>query len=90
MESYHGGNCLCKLGLWLLDRVKVYSLYALMGGRRFKFSTKILLHEVNVHAKKLLDLATEFDKVDPYQRMSIIVEAVKKTEERDESKTIHG
>nr|GFB76449.1 ulp1 protease family, C-terminal catalytic domain-containing protein [Tanacetum cinerariifolium] len=41
---------------------------------------KILLHEVNVHAKKMLDLATEFDKVDAHERMSIIVEAVKKRE----------
>ncbi|GJX59575.1 hypothetical protein Tco_0290965 [Tanacetum coccineum] len=50
---------------------------------RFKFSMKILLHEVNVHAKKMLDLATEFDKVDPYQRLSIIIEVVKKREERN-------
>ncbi|GJS20210.1 hypothetical protein Tco_0448842 [Tanacetum coccineum] len=50
---------------------------------RFKFATKILLHEVNVHANKMLDLAIEFDKVDPYQRMSIIVEAVKKREEHE-------
>ncbi|GKE00127.1 ulp1 protease family, C-terminal catalytic domain-containing protein, partial [Tanacetum coccineum] len=39
---------------------------------------------------KMLDLATEFDKVDPYQRMSIIVEAVKKREERERIYTIKG
>ncbi|GJV68506.1 ulp1 protease family, C-terminal catalytic domain-containing protein [Tanacetum coccineum] len=29
---------------------------------RFKFATKILLHEINVHARKMLELAKEFDK----------------------------
>nr|GEV87640.1 hypothetical protein [Tanacetum cinerariifolium] len=32
---------------------------------RFKFATKILLHEINVHARKMLELAKEFDKTDP-------------------------
>nr|GEY10391.1 hypothetical protein [Tanacetum cinerariifolium] len=43
---------------------------------RFKFSTKILLHKINVHSKKMLELANEFDKVDSLERMTIIVEAV--------------
>ncbi|GKB28730.1 peptidase C48, SUMO/sentrin/Ubl1 [Tanacetum coccineum] len=50
---------------------------------RFKFATKILLHEINVHSKKMLELANEFDKVDSLERMAIIVEAVKNREERD-------
>nr|GEV45322.1 hypothetical protein [Tanacetum cinerariifolium] len=60
-----------------------HSRYDMLRQLRFKFSTKILLHEVNVHAKKKLNLATEFDKVDAHERMSIIVEAMKKREERD-------
>nr|GEY21941.1 putative reverse transcriptase domain-containing protein [Tanacetum cinerariifolium] len=43
----------------------------------------ILLHEVNVHAKKKLDLANESDKVDAHERMSIIVKKMKKREECD-------
>nr|GEW88438.1 hypothetical protein [Tanacetum cinerariifolium] len=50
---------------------------------RFKFATKILLHEINVHSKKMLELANEFDKVDSLERMAIIIEAVKNREERD-------
>nr|GEZ60595.1 peptidase C48, SUMO/sentrin/Ubl1 [Tanacetum cinerariifolium] len=41
---------------------------------RFKFATKILLHEINVHSKKMLELANEFDKVDSLERMMIIIE----------------
>nr|GEY07829.1 hypothetical protein [Tanacetum cinerariifolium] len=44
---------------------------------RFKFATKILLHEINVHSRKMLELSNEFDKVDSLERMAIIVEAVK-------------
>nr|GFD02847.1 ulp1 protease family, C-terminal catalytic domain-containing protein [Tanacetum cinerariifolium] len=44
---------------------------------RFKFATKILLHEINVHSRKKLELSNEFDKVDSLERMAIIVEAVK-------------
>nr|GEW70800.1 hypothetical protein [Tanacetum cinerariifolium] len=50
---------------------------------RFKFATNILLHEINVHSKKMLELANEFDKVDSLERMAIIVEAVKNMEEHD-------
>nr|GEW28816.1 hypothetical protein [Tanacetum cinerariifolium] len=35
---------------------------------RFKSTTKILLHEINVHAKKMLELAKEFDKTDPVEK----------------------
>nr|GEW70449.1 hypothetical protein [Tanacetum cinerariifolium] len=48
---------------------------------RFKFATKILLHEINVHAGKMLELAKEFDKTDPVEKMAIIVDAFKKKEE---------
>ncbi|GKA90401.1 ulp1 protease family, C-terminal catalytic domain-containing protein, partial [Tanacetum coccineum] len=50
---------------------------------RFKFATKILLHEVNVHARKMFELAKEFDKVKPQEKISIIVEAFKKREQRE-------
>nr|GEX77562.1 hypothetical protein [Tanacetum cinerariifolium] len=49
---------------------------------RFKFATKILLHEINVHAGKMLELAKEFDKADHVEKMAIIVDAFKKREER--------
>nr|GEX37888.1 copia protein [Tanacetum cinerariifolium] len=44
---------------------------------RFKFSIKILLHEINVPAPKMLELAKEFDKSDPREKLSIVVEAGK-------------
>nr|GEW06372.1 hypothetical protein [Tanacetum cinerariifolium] len=50
---------------------------------RFKFATKILLHEINVQAGKMLELAKEFDKTDPVEKMAIIVDAFKKREERE-------
>nr|GEV80163.1 hypothetical protein [Tanacetum cinerariifolium] len=50
---------------------------------RFKFATKILLHEINVHAGKMLELAKEFDKTDAVEKMAIIVDAFKKRKERD-------
>ncbi|GJT74426.1 hypothetical protein Tco_1041151 [Tanacetum coccineum] len=50
---------------------------------RFKFATKMLLHEINVHAQNILDLAKEFNKLDSYVKMSIIVDALKNRKERD-------
>nr|GEU90786.1 hypothetical protein [Tanacetum cinerariifolium] len=50
---------------------------------RFKFTTKILLHEINVHAEKILELAKEFDKIDHVEKMAIIVDALKNKEQRD-------
>nr|GEY41366.1 hypothetical protein [Tanacetum cinerariifolium] len=50
---------------------------------RFKFATKILLHEINVHAGKMLELAKEFDKTNPVEKIAIIVDAFKKREEHD-------
>nr|GEY87994.1 ulp1 protease family, C-terminal catalytic domain-containing protein [Tanacetum cinerariifolium] len=50
---------------------------------RFKFATKILLHNISVHTKKMLKLANEFDKVDSLERVAIIIEAVKNREECD-------
>ncbi|GKD57112.1 hypothetical protein Tco_1290499, partial [Tanacetum coccineum] len=47
---------------------------------RFKFATKLLSHEINVHAGKMLELAKEFDKTDPVEKMEIIVDAFKKRE----------
>ncbi|GJS45276.1 hypothetical protein Tco_0595397 [Tanacetum coccineum] len=51
----------------------------------FKFATKILLHEINVHSKKILELANEFDKVDSLEGMAIIVEAIVEQENEVES-----
>ncbi|GJU08173.1 ulp1 protease family, C-terminal catalytic domain-containing protein [Tanacetum coccineum] len=45
---------------------------------RFKFAIKILLHEINVHVGKMLELAKEFDKTYPVEKMAIIVDAFKK------------
>ncbi|GKA23312.1 ulp1 protease family, C-terminal catalytic domain-containing protein, partial [Tanacetum coccineum] len=50
---------------------------------RFKFVTKILLHEINVLAEKMLELAKEFDKIDPVEKMAIIIDAFKNREERE-------
>nr|GEZ73916.1 hypothetical protein [Tanacetum cinerariifolium] len=50
---------------------------------RFKFATKILLHEINVHAGKMLELAKEFDKTYSVEKMAIIVDEFKKMEERE-------
>nr|GEV13512.1 hypothetical protein [Tanacetum cinerariifolium] len=50
---------------------------------RFKYATKILLHELNVHAKKMLELAKVFDKVDSREKMSIIVEAIRNKEQHE-------
>ncbi|PWA46524.1 hypothetical protein CTI12_AA507870 [Artemisia annua] len=50
---------------------------------RFKFATKILLHEVNVHPARMYDLALEFDKLPPGEKMSIIITAVRNRDERD-------
>lgn len=37
---------------------------------RFKFATKIMLHEVNQHAQKMFELAQEFDKLPPEEKMT--------------------
>ncbi|GJU80508.1 hypothetical protein Tco_1282873 [Tanacetum coccineum] len=50
---------------------------------RFKFVTKILLHEINVLAEKMLELAKDFDKIDPVEKMVIIIDAFKNREERE-------
>ncbi|PWA64591.1 hypothetical protein CTI12_AA343320 [Artemisia annua] len=50
---------------------------------RFKLATKILLNEVNVHAARMYELALEFDKLPPDEKMSIIISAVRNREERD-------
>ncbi|GJX02312.1 hypothetical protein Tco_0186225 [Tanacetum coccineum] len=80
MESFNGGtaanwNC----GLVVESRLQSDMLRRL----RFKFTTKILLHEINLHAKNILELAKEFDKVDYIERMSIIIEAVRNREQSD-------
>ncbi|PWA92967.1 hypothetical protein CTI12_AA068220 [Artemisia annua] len=50
---------------------------------RFKFATKILLHKVNVHAGRIYELALEFDKLPPGEKLSIILSAVRNRDARD-------
>ncbi|PWA76385.1 hypothetical protein CTI12_AA234640 [Artemisia annua] len=50
---------------------------------RFKFATKILLHKVNVHAGRMYELASEFDKLPPGEKLSIILSAVRNRDARD-------
>ncbi|GKE09933.1 ulp1 protease family, C-terminal catalytic domain-containing protein, partial [Tanacetum coccineum] len=50
---------------------------------RFKFATKILLHEINLQSEKMVEFAKEFDKKDPSEKISIIIDAIKNREERD-------
>ncbi|GKB45616.1 hypothetical protein Tco_0896369 [Tanacetum coccineum] len=52
---------------------------------RFKFATKILLHEINVHAQKMIRYAEEFDKIVGFQKMCIVVDALKNREEREKN-----
>jgi hypothetical protein len=50
---------------------------------RFKFATKILLHEINVHAGKMYALALEFDKLHSREKLSIIFSAIRNRDARD-------
>ena len=50
---------------------------------RFKFATKILLHEINVHAGKMYELALEFDKLPSREKLSIILTAIRNRDARD-------
>ncbi|GKB98544.1 hypothetical protein Tco_0984681 [Tanacetum coccineum] len=72
----------CKLGLPGLVAESGLQL-DMLRRLRFKFATKILLHEINVHAQKMLDLAKEFDKLESDEKVSIIVNALKNRKERD-------
>ncbi|GJV76828.1 hypothetical protein Tco_1508412 [Tanacetum coccineum] len=82
MESYSGQTA----STWDCGLVSESKLQCDMLRRlRFKFATKILLHEINVHDPKMLKLAKEFDKLDPHEKLSIMVEAVKNRGERERS-----
>ncbi|GJX73459.1 ulp1 protease family, C-terminal catalytic domain-containing protein [Tanacetum coccineum] len=74
METFNGGHASsfdCKLPAESqLHRDMLRRL-------RFKFVTKILLHEINVLAEKMLELAKEFDKIDHVEKMAIIIDAFK-------------
>ncbi|PWA42841.1 hypothetical protein CTI12_AA539640 [Artemisia annua] len=50
---------------------------------RFKFATKILLHNVNVYAGRMYELALEFDKLPPGEKLSIILSAVRNRDARN-------
>ncbi|GKC52786.1 hypothetical protein Tco_1075531 [Tanacetum coccineum] len=61
---------------------------SLLRRMRFKITTKILLRELNVHAKKMFDLAYKFEtNNDEQTRILIIVDAIKNRAERDPTKT---
>ncbi|GKB44583.1 hypothetical protein Tco_0889525, partial [Tanacetum coccineum] len=48
---------------------------------RFKFATKILLHEINVHAQKMIRYAEEFDKIADGLKGKICLDVVKRIRE---------
>ena len=50
---------------------------------RFKFASKILLHEINVHAAKMYELALEFDKLPAGEKLSMIFSAIRNRDARD-------
>ncbi|PWA70009.1 hypothetical protein CTI12_AA293640 [Artemisia annua] len=51
---------------------------------RFKIATKILLHEENVQAQKMYDLAISFqNEYDDATRISIIVDAIRNRGQRE-------
>ena len=50
---------------------------------RFKFATKILLHEVNLQSEKMLKYAKDFGKKCASEMMKLVSEAFKNREERD-------
>ncbi|GJR15600.1 ulp1 protease family, C-terminal catalytic domain-containing protein [Tanacetum coccineum] len=80
MESYSGQTA----STWDCGLLSESKLQCDMLRRlSFKFATKILLHEINVHAPKMLELAEEFDKLDPREKLSIVVEAGKNRAERE-------
>nr|GEV05361.1 hypothetical protein [Tanacetum cinerariifolium] len=62
-------------------------LVSMLRRMRFKIATKIFLHEFNVHAEKLFDLAFKFESENEKQRrILIIVNAIKNRDERDPAK----
>ncbi|GJS40898.1 vacuolar-sorting receptor 1-like protein [Tanacetum coccineum] len=80
METFDGGPA-SNLDCWL--PVESQLQRDILRRLRFKFAMKILLHEINVHAGKMLELAKEFDKTDRAEKMMIIVDALKNREECD-------
>nr|GEX72396.1 hypothetical protein [Tanacetum cinerariifolium] len=85
LEHYFGKP----VGQWDFGLCKESDEQVLMLRRmRFKIATKILLHEFNVYAEKMFDLAFKFESENDKQtRISIIVNAIKNMDERDPAKT---
>nr|GEZ46055.1 ulp1 protease family, C-terminal catalytic domain-containing protein [Tanacetum cinerariifolium] len=52
---------------------------------RFKFPTKILLHEINVHAQKMIRYAEKFDKIADFEKMCKVVNSLKNRKEREKN-----
>lgn len=50
---------------------------------RFKFLSKMLLHEQNCHADKMRQLAMEFDKNETNHKLEILCHALKNRQERE-------
>ena len=80
MESYMG-EAPSKWDCGLVAESK--DQFDLLRRLRFKFATKMLLHEHNVHREKMIDEAEEFDKVDREKMIEIIVQAIKNRKERE-------
>ncbi|GJT65467.1 hypothetical protein Tco_1016947 [Tanacetum coccineum] len=80
MENFNGGpasdfDC----GLPVESQLQLYIMRRL----RFKFATKILLHEINLQSEKIVEFAKEFDKKGPSEKILIIIDAIKNREEHD-------
>ncbi|GJR83807.1 peptidase C48, SUMO/sentrin/Ubl1 [Tanacetum coccineum] len=80
MENFNGGPAFdFDCGLPVESQLQLDILRRL----RFKFATKILLHEINLQSEKMVEFAKVFDKKGPSEKISVIIDAIKNREERD-------
>ncbi|PWA88119.1 hypothetical protein CTI12_AA123170 [Artemisia annua] len=81
MESYMG-QAASKWDVGLCAESKQQK--SLLKRMRFRIATKILLHEENVHAQKMYDLACRFhNEFDDPTKISMIVDAIKNRGQRE-------
>lgn len=80
MESYMGQAVASwKVGLSIESREQELEIHSL----RLKYATKLLCHELNLHKKKMVDLAFEFDKMySKKERKAIVENAIKNRNRR--------
>jgi len=83
MENYMG-KAATKWDCGLVPESKLQ--FDMLRRLRFKYSTKMLLHEFNVYRERVLMEAKEFDKVDPGTKFITIVEAYKNRNKREDVK----